>query len=67
MFVSSQELLTREGEAKNQKSLDNLFPTVQWLGVVIVGGVFMGAFFPKQVLSSSQVESSEFITAAGLG
>lgn len=56
MFISSEELLTRGGEGK-QKSLIKLFPTVKWFGVVIVGGIFTGAFFPKEVLSGSQVKS----------
>lgn len=46
MFISSEELLTRGGEGK-QKSLIKLFPTVQWFGVVIVGGIFIGAFFSQ--------------------
>lgn len=40
MFISPEE--------QKQKSLIKLSPTVKWFGGVIVGGIFIGTFFPKR-------------------
>lgn len=45
-----------------QKPSIELFPTDKWSGVVVVGGIFIGAFSPKQVLRALRwraVNSSE--------